>query len=136
MSDKDLIVQDISDQITIIRDTLLDAGYSQTGIAFRRSKVEKASDKAKENCLKWLVEFKHTFVAKYKKTKELVPAHVWANYKSIGIKGTYEQNQLEIATNLLKLHWGKRPSILTRKGPDPVEKVNPKRHRRSKKVSK
>lgn len=105
---------DIVKLIDEIRDTLIAVGIKQTGIAFKKAKIEKAKHSVAKECYLWLVGFQASSCKEYLRVKALVPAGVWALYKAGSVKGSYEQNQMRLIRDQIRKQWSERPEILRR----------------------
>lgn len=109
-------IEKICTLIDAVRSTLLASGLKQTAIAFRKSKLHKATLESLKDCYLWLVGFQGGCCKEYAATLALVPKQVWDMYAMTGMKGSYEQNRLRLIKTETKKQWANRPEILKRVG--------------------
>lgn len=104
----------LSQILTQIRDTLLQAGLNQNQIAIKIDRIEKAEEEKRILAYKWLIALRDVYVRNFQKAYTAVPESVWIIYKNSGVQGQHEQVQLEQHRKILLKQWTERPLILRR----------------------
>lgn len=124
------MIQEISNLITEIRDTLLLAGLNQDKIAFTKARLEKENEESLRRVRAWLIGFRDNQVRAWKEIRSVHPESKWKYYESVGIDDLTEHRILKEKTKALKLTWSVRPRCLKRKkdnAPDPqIKKLDKK----------
>jgi hypothetical protein len=109
-------MQRIENLVTELRPILLEAGLKPSAIAYKKLRIVDATDKQRDDAVKWLEHFKLVYVGKYQEAKNLVPEMTRLMYKMSGIGNleTHEEKELREAKQWLKEEWRNRPIILRR----------------------
>jgi hypothetical protein len=88
--------------------------------------MELSKKEELEKAYAWLVGFKEVYIRDYEAARALQPDSTWEYYKSVGVKGTYEQNQLASTAKAIRERWDARPNVLKRKVKDAEQEPNQK----------
>jgi hypothetical protein len=120
------MLRQIAAIVTEIRTTLLRAGLTPPQIAYNIQKMELSKKEELEKAYAWLVGFKEVYIRDYEAARALQPDSTWEYYKSVGVKGTYEQNQLASTAKAIRERWDARPNVLKRKVKDAEQEPNQK----------
>ena len=107
-----------------IRPTL-ELHLSRQLLAYRREKIEKATEERIKHALKWLQAFNDVRVQRVLEVERLVPKKMWDSYRHMGIisdairngGGPWEVEQLCEAVRNLREDWKNRPTLLRKAGP-------------------
>lgn len=109
------MVEQISHLVTQIRTTLLEVGLKPSTIAFKKERIEEATDQQREVAIQWLQNFQAKELKAYQEAMDLVPALTRNMYRLSGLpKSTHEEVELERTKGAIITGWRDRPSILRR----------------------
>jgi hypothetical protein len=130
-------MQRIENLVTELRPILLEAGLKPSAIAYKKLRIVDATDKQRDDAVKWLEKFKVVNVGKYQEAKNLVPPMTRLMYKMSGIGNleTHEEKELKEAINWLKDEWRNRPIILRRDKDVSTSKTGSKSGKRNPKAA-
>ncbi len=109
-------MQRIEALVTELRPLLLEVGLKPSAIAYKKIRILEATDKQRDDAVKWLEKYKLVFVAKYEEAKNLVPPLTRTMYAMSGISNneTHEEKEFKEAKRWLREEWRARPIILRR----------------------
>lgn len=108
------MLEKVINLVTEMREPLLRSGLSLEQIAYKREKLDKATDKQLMEAYGWLSGFQ-IYINDFNRAYRLCPPEVWERYKKFRIVGLQEQILLNAATKVLHEEWKKRPPILRKK---------------------
>jgi hypothetical protein len=108
------MIPEIIKQIEDMRDVLLKCKIKTTTIAFKKERLERASEKELKELAIWLGVTNEVHVKRWKETYALLTPNQWESYTILNIHDLNEQVLLEEAAKDLRNRWAERPNILNR----------------------
>lgn len=113
-----------------IRPHLLNAGFQRPATVISKKKLDAASPSEIQALKAWMENFQKHFILPVQAIWAKQRPEIWEMYRITGVKGNWEQVQLEKAQKALRLRWTQRPSLLRKDSNDPRGTSRKNRKRR------